>query len=551
MKVSIDWLKELVDLQISVEGLIRLLPLRTIGLKEVTDNYIELDMKGYNRSDLLSLRGVAYETAATTDSPVLFKESYPEKFIWVNKGLPEASVKVENNQLAPLYCIAKISGLKVEPSPEEWVRKLASSGMRSVNNIADITNLVMLEYGQPTHAFDAEQVKDETIIVRCAKPGEKLVTLDNKTRNLLPTDLLITDPGKAVGLAGVMGGKNSEVIDSTNTILLEAAIFDPITIRKTASRLGLHSEASKRFQHGLTRTRLLQAVDAAAGMYQSLGGKLEAISIVGSEDESRPEINLSHDKLNSLVGVSFDSEFVQSALSKLGFQVTQSPKGWQVIPPYFRLDVSIEADIIEEVARMYGYENIPAKPLNADIPNVVQNPIFGLIERLKQTLVDLGLTEAQTYSYYSTQTINALRLTINNLIRIANPISSETEYLRDSLWPNLLEVTAKNLRNGIKDVAIFEVGKVYSAKKGELPKEEYHLSIALSNGTDNPIQELNQIAQNLKRVHLGGGLSRTPRETFHPNRRMDWIAEVHKRITDKFCINQRVAVLEIGLTKPQ
>lgn len=546
MKASTDWLKELVDLKVSAHDLVRLLPLRTIAVKDKTSDYIELDMKGYNRADLLSLRGVAFEVAAITDSKVLFKET--DEFIWSNKNLPKASVKVEDQNLTPFYCIAKISGLKVGLSAKEWIDKLAASGMRSVNNIADVTNLVMLEYGQPTHAFDAKEVKNETIIVRNAKPGEKLVTLDNKNRELLPTDLLITDPEKAVGLAGVMGGKNSEVTESTDTILLEAAIFDPVTIRKTATRLSLPSEASKRFQHGLTRKRLLQAVNAAINMYQELGGKLEAITFVGNPDESRPEIDLSQEALDALIGVNFKGEFVQSSLSKLGFEVAKITKGWKIKLPYFRLDVNTEADVIEEVARMYGYENIPSKPLDSNIPKHEQNPIFGLIERLKQVLTDSGLTEVQTYSYYSTQIIENLKLKTEDLIRIANPISAETEYLKDMLWPNLLEVIAKNLRQGYKDIAIFEIGKVYFPQDN-LPKEEYHLSIALSNGTDNPISELNQIAQNLKLVHLGGDLDRTPRECFHPTRQIDLMVEVHKRVTDKFGINQRVAILEIGLTK--
>lgn len=539
MKASIAWLKELVDLKFSVDDLVRLLPLRTISIKDKTSEYIELDMKGYNRADLLSLRGVAFEVAAITDSKVLFKET--DEFIWSNKNLPKASVKVEDQNLTPFYCIAKISGIKVGPSAKEWIDKLAASGMRSVNNIADVTNLVMLEYGQPTHAFDADEVKNETIIVRNAKPGEKLVTLDNKNRELLPTDLLITDPEKVVGLAGVMGGKNSEVTESTGTILLEAAIFDPVTIRKTATRLSLPSEASKRFQHGLTRKRLLQAVDAAIKMYQKLGGKLEAISIIGNPKSEHPQIQLNQQHLNSLIGIVIKPEFVQSSLAKLHFKMENNT----VQPPYWRLDVNIEADVIEEVARMYGYENIPSQPLDSNIPQVAQNPIFGLIERLKRALVGLGLTEVQTYSYYSTQIIENLKLKTEDLIRIANPISSETEYLKDMLWPNLIEVIAKNLKQGYKDIAIFEIGKVY-LPQDDLPKEEYHLSIALSNGTDNPISELNQIAQS---VHLGSGLDTTPREYFHPNRQTDLMAEVHKRITDKFGINQRVAVLEIGITK--
>ena len=238
MKISIDWLKELVDLKAPIDEVIRLLPLRTIGTKEITHDFIELDMKGYNRADLLSMRGVAYEITAITDSKVTFSEPKENEYIWMGQNLPETPVKVGDQELSPLYCIAKITGLKVEPSSKKWVKKLIDSGIRTVNNIADVTNLVMLEYGQPSHAFDAAKVKG-SVGVRLAQKDERMTTLDGKIRNFTETDLLITDGDGPIGLAGVMGGKESEITDTTTEILLEVAIFDPKTIRKTANRLAL------------------------------------------------------------------------------------------------------------------------------------------------------------------------------------------------------------------------------------------------------------------------------------------------------------------------
>lgn len=570
MKVSINWLKELVDLKVPMEEVIRLLPLRTIGTKEVTKNFIELDMKGYNRADLLSMRGVAYEIAAITNSKVTFEEPKPENFTWVGKDLPagrqdlpETPVKVENTTLSPLYCIAKINGLKVETSSKERVKKLADSGIRAVNNIADITNLVMLEYGQPSHAFDAAAIRDETLIVRTAKEGETFVTLDGKTRKLLSSDLLITDPEKAVGLAGVMGGKNSEVTEKTTEILLEVAIFDPKTIRKTATRLALPSEASTRFQHGLSRIRALQALNALIKMYQGLGGKLKSLSIVDNLEEKVKRVTLTQNKTNSLIGIEIKPEEIENYLKKLKFNLAlqgQALRAWDVTVPYFRLDINIEEDLIEEVARMYGYEKIPAKPLQGEIPEKINQSLFDLIYNLKTKLVELGFTEVQTYSFYSSKTINDLRLTINDLIKIVNPISSETEYMRDMIWPNLLEKAAENLKY-FKEVVIFEIGKVYQAK----PKlnEEYRLSMLLANDSGDPTPELYRIAQEALKhlqgekmqLHLGG---EKPRENkyFHPTRfaalekdgeQVGWIAEIHPRIANKFGIEKRVAVLEIKL----
>lgn len=521
------------------------------------------------------MRGVAREVAAVTVSKPAFSAQKPSDSPWKRRNLPENPVQIDNKDLCPVYCVAKIEGLKIEPSSDKWVKKLKDSGIRSINNAADITNLIMLEYGQPMHAFDAEKVKDETIIVRKAKKGEKIVTLDGKERILDETDLLIADPEKVLGLAGVMGGKDSEVSENTKTILLEAAIFDPIANRQTSKRHGLYSEATKRFQHGLTRTNLLQALAAAIKMYEDLGGKLTAITLTGNLKDEAKTIKLTQEKINSLIGIEIPPEEVESSLKKLGFKLEtihlEGEKIWEVTVPYWRLDIQIEEDLIEEVARMYGYEKIPAKPLAGGAPEKIDQSLFDLIYNLKTKLVELGLTEIQTYSFYSSQVIRNLvfrqkireseQLEIRNLIHIANPISSETEYMRDNLWPNLLEVVTKNVKQGYKDIAIFEIGKTYSPQKGDLPKEEYHLSIALMNGTNNPIQELYQIYQEAishlpgekLQLHLEGETQE--HKYFHPTRfaalekdgeQVGFIAEIHPRIANKFGIEKRVAVLEIN-----
>ncbi len=554
MKVSIDWLKELVDLKISVQELTDLIPLRVQGgIKEVTENYLELDLKGYNRADLLSLRGVAYEVAAITDSKVKFQDGEAE----LPKELPELKVEVENSKLCPVYCLVKIEGLKVEPSSKEWVKKLADSETRSVNNIADVTNLVMLEYGQPLHAFDAKAVKNETIIVRTAKEGEKIITLDNKTRDLEEGDLLIADPQNALGIAGVMGGKDSEVSDSTETILLEAAIFDPIALRKTATRLGLQSEASKRFYHGLTARRLYQALEATIKMYQDLGGKVTGFIKVGEIKDQVKKIQLRQEKVNSLIGVDIPEEEVRRYLESLGLK--GSGEGvWEV--PYFRLDINIEEDLVEEVARMYGYERIPSKELKGELPERIDQTLFNLINKLKTEFVQLGLTEVQTYSFYSTQVLNSFNYPKNQLIKVANPISAETEYLRDHLWPNLVEVIAKNFKQGFSDIAIFEVGKVYYPTQDGQLMEEYRVALGLLNVTDNPIAELAQIlkrvAEELKiDISIGEPIGQSEGR-FHPNRYaflnfndqpIGKIGEVHPRCIDKIGLNQRVSILELNL----
>ncbi|MDO8570515.1 MAG: phenylalanine--tRNA ligase subunit beta [Candidatus Daviesbacteria bacterium] len=569
MKVSKNWLKELVDLKVSFTEVERLLPLRTIGTKEITDDFIELDMKGYNRADLLSMRGVALEIAAITDSSVTFKEA--NKFIWEDSILPKTIIEVEDKKDIPVYCIAKIEGLKVEKSSKEWVEKLEASGVRSIDCITDVTNLVMLEYGQPMHAFDAKIVADETLIARHAKDGEELTTLDEKTRKLVTSDLVITDPKKVLGIAGVMGGKNSEISEKTVDILFEAAIFDPITIRKTVTRLGLQSEASKRFQHGLTKKRCLQALDSAIKMYASLGGKLTAISIVGDLEDTEKTITLRKSQMDSLIGIEMKEEDVENYLQKLNFKIIRTQafgseaiaqarrgdalRAWEVKPPYYRLDISIEADVIEEITRMYGYEKLPSKELAGTLPEKIDQSLFEKIFDLKENLVKIGLSEVQTYSFYSTSIISNFEFRISNLIKILNPMSSETEYMRTHLWPNLVEVVAKNYKQGYKDIAIFEIGKTYQITKSGEIQEEYKLCIALLNGSDNPTQELYQILKTMEIFKLGDPIGESDGR-FHPmryfyvtdgNKPVGKIGEVHLRITDKFGLEKRVAILEIKI----
>ncbi len=445
----------------------------------------------------------------------------------------------------------------------EWIKKLNECGIRTVNNVADVTNLVMLEYGQPLHSFDAKEVYDGKIIVRCAKENEEIITLDGKKRTLVSSDLLITDPEKSLGIAGVMGGKNSEVTNSTTTIFLEAAIFDPINLRKTATRLNLSSEASKRFQHGLTKKRLLQALDAAIKMYQNLGGTLTAISITGNLEDKQERIILRKSQMDSLIGIEIKGKDVENYLQKLNFKILRT-KGdafcaWEVIPPYYRLDTEIEADVIEEIARMYGYEKLPPQKLQGKLPEKIDQSLFELINDVKENLAEIGLDEVQTYSFYSTQIITNMKYDENSLIKVSNPMSSETEYLKTHLWPNLVEVIAKNYRQGFKNIAVFEIGKTYQLTKAEEIQEEYKLCIALLNNSDNPSKELYQILNTIdvlkKKIFLGDQIGESDGR-FHPNRYhyltdgskpVGKLGEVHPRITDKFGINQRVAIIEIKI----
>ncbi len=546
--------------------LIHEINMKTIGTKEVTDKFIELDMKGYNRADLLSLRGTAYEFAALLESEVTFKETSESDFAWNNLDLPKLNIEIKDDQACPFYALAKIEDLKVEPSDPETKEKLADSGQRSVNNLADITNLIMIEYGQPLHAFDASQVAEETIIVRKAKNDEEIKTLDAKVRKLTSEDLLITDPKKAIGIAGVMGGENTEVTNKTSTILLEAAIFEPTALRKTATRLGMQSEAGKRFYHGLTKKRLLQSLDAAIKQYQKIGGKLTALTIFDKFSDQKAEIKLRVAKTNTLIGLDFTEDNIKALLTRLNFSLkTEKPRVFEVTRPYWRLDINIEEDLIEEVARIYGYDRIPSKVLPGEAPKPIDQKSFELENNLKKQLMHQGMSEIQTYSFYSTNVLNALgwdETSKKFLIKLENPMSKETEYMRMNIWPNLTESAVFNNKS-FDSVAIYEIGKTYSLKEGS-PVEKNVLSLALINGTNNPILEL------IKIIFLTFEALEIPinfddskqigytKNLFHPNKfksitykgkQIGGVAELHPKVADNFESKNRIAVCEIDLEK--
>lgn len=566
MKVSISWLKELVKINRPLPELLHEINMKTIGTKEVTDKFIELDMKGYNRADLLSLRGVGYEVASLLESEVKFKEPSESEFAWANSKLPELKVEIKDENASPFYALAKIEGLKVAPSNKDSQQKLEDSGQRAVNNLADITNLVMLEYGQPLHAFDASEVENETIIVRKAKAGEEITTLDSKVRKLTENDLLITDSKKAIGIAGVMGGENTEVTNKTQTILLEAAIFDPTALRKTATHLGLQSEASKRFYHGLTKKRLLQALNAAIKEYEKLGGKLTGISIFDKYHDEELEIELRVNKANSLIGLDFTEEEITNLLTRLNFEVrSEKPRVLMVKRPYFRLDVNIEEDLIEEIARIYGYDKIPSKVLPGEAPEKVDQKSFELVDSLKKQLMHQGLSEVQTYSFYSTKVLEALGFDEGNrvnLINLENPMSKETEYMRLNIWPNLVESAVFNNKS-FEDVAIYEIGRTYSIKENK-PREKTVLAMSLINGSDNPVLELLKIVyQTFEALEIpvefgDSTLPADAKRLFHPHKLksviidgkiVGGIAEVNPQIADDFGAKNRIAICEVDLDK--
>lgn len=459
------------------------------------DVVLEFDLTP-NRADALSMIGVAYEVAAILDKEVTLpkpqveteKDDHVENYITVHSEAPDA---------CPHYLAYVIKDVEIKPSPMWMQNYLLAAGIRPINNVVDITNYVLLEYGQPLHAFDYDLLNTKEIVVRYARDGEKIVTLDDQERSLKSEHLLITNGKEGVAIAGVMGGKNSEVNDSTKTVLLEAAYFYGGTVRKAVQHTGLRSEASTRFEKGVDPNRVKEAgLRACELLVKYANGKVvSGVSefIVDEDDVFQTEvkrekvINMNAEEVNKRLGTAIDIETMENILRKLHFAFERNGNDFTVRIPTRRGDITIFEDMLEEVARIYGYDNIPfTLPQNASQPGGLT---YGqqLKRRIKQYLHGVGLSEAITYSL--TDKKHATMLMSPELskdykpIRLAMPLSEDHEYLRLSLLPELLNRLSYNVARKQTDVALYELGAVFLTEEETLtkqPKEHRRLAGAIT-----------------------------------------------------------------------
>ncbi|MGH9462273.1 MAG: phenylalanine--tRNA ligase subunit beta [Vicinamibacteria bacterium] len=441
------------------------------------ETVLEIDMKP-NRADGLSVLGVARDVAALTDTEVREPD-----LDYTASGSPVdqlAKVLIEDPDLCPRYTATVIENVRIEPSPPWMQARLTAAGMRPINNVVDIANYVMLELGQPIHAFDYDTLADHTIIVRRARPGEKMTTLDGVDHVFGSEHLLITDPKGPVAVAGVMGGRATEVTEKTKTILLEVATFDPLSIRRTALALKVPSEASRRFAWGLPTELAPIASRRATKLLVEIGGGRAASGIVDAYPVPRTEtrIEVRRKRLGQVLGIEVTDKQVEDTLRSLGFGVRAKPDGWQVRPPYWRRDVRIPDDVAEEIARIVGYELIPIEPLTGSIPPRVTEPRRELRETVRDVLAASGMQEIITYPLTSRQVLERVlpfeRLARAEPLAVVNPLNVGEECLRTSLRGSVLSTVAANQRLQPEAFAVFETSRVY-LPGGELPEEVEHL----------------------------------------------------------------------------
>ena len=429
-----------------------------------------------NRPDCLSLLGVAREVAALTGVSVREPDpSYPEEGDPIDSM---ASVEIVDPELCPRYTASLISGVTIGPSPTWLQDRLIKAGMRPINNVVDVTNYVMLEYNQPMHAFDFRTLKEAKIVVRRARTGERLISLDGLERTLSPSMLVIADAVDAVALGGVIGAADSEVTESTTDILLESACFSPVNNRRTAQALGISTEASDRFEKGLRPELPPIALRRATQLIREIAGGVVAKGIVdefpGKQGAAAPEIVLTMARFQKVLGTTKPVEQLEEVLKSLGFDCERiNGSDLKVTAPYWRSDISIEDDLIEEVARIAGYDKIPTTMLSTPIPGLEPQPKRELRERLKDLLVGCGLQEVISYPASSLQDLTKVRTMENSgaPIKLANPMSGQHEYMRTTLRDSLLSTMASNRSHQQGPIAIFETGRVYLPREGDLPEE--------------------------------------------------------------------------------
>ncbi|MBW1845620.1 MAG: phenylalanine--tRNA ligase subunit beta [Deltaproteobacteria bacterium] len=451
----------------------------------LSDTVIEIDLTP-NRPDCLSILGIAREVNAIQKNGITF----PDADLPDANGdiLSLASVTIEAPDHCPRYAARVVEDITVAPSPFWLQDRLMSVGLRPINNIVDVTNFVMMETGQPLHAFDFDQLEENRIVVRTAQKGEIFVTLDKKERKLTQDMLMICDGKKPVAIGGVMGGLNSEISENTKRVLIESAYFNPVSIRKTAKKLGLGSDASHRFERGVDLDGTVNALNRAAQLIAKIGkGKLVEGVIDENPEQYQPkQILLSVKDTNRLLGTQLVSNEIEDLLTSIDFAVeSDRAKGGDghlmVVPPSFRVDVTRPEDLMEEVARLSGYNNIPTTFPNIPAERGRLSKTLDTREDIRLAMTGFGFAEAINYVFTDDSSCDRLGFDQNDprrsLLYILNPLTEEQSVMRTSLLPGLLETARRNMAQQIKDLKLFEIGKVFiHSEKDRLPDEKEMLA---------------------------------------------------------------------------
>jgi len=485
MKISVDWLKEYLNLKLSPKELVE--EMNNIGLLvehwEERDGDTILELETYaNRPDTLGHLGVAREIAASQGIPL------KERKIPLVEGTEKISnlfdVQVLEEDLCPRYCGMIIKDLHVGPSPSWLKKRIRSMGLAPVNNVVDVTNYVLFSTAQPIHAFDINKLNGNKIIVRKARNGDELTILGGDHIKLSNNMLAIADDKKPIALAGVIGGEDTAVTEESRDIFIESACFDPISIRKTWKRIGVQTDASYRFERKSDVSFPPEAARIAASLLTQMGGKaLKGIIDIYPKPRKKKTVVLRHHRVSELLGVEIEESFILDFLKRIGFQIENQKDGiWRVRVPYFRVDIEREADLIEEIARFYGYGKIPSHLPVLQGLNLEFNKRKEIEDGVRELLFHQGYDEVVNYSFMDSEKEKVFETGLDP-IEIRNPISSKASLLRTTLIQGLLENIAWNMNRGAEGVHVFEAGNIFFQKDGQC-FERYSLGFATMGQLD-------------------------------------------------------------------
>ncbi len=536
------------------------------------DAILELELTP-NRADCLSMVGVAREVAAVLETRVKTLEIEVAETSEQIEG--QVTVKIDEPSLCGRYIARLVRNIKIGPSPEWMQQRLRAAGVRPISNLVDVTNYVMMELGQPLHAFDYDAIQDKTIVVRRASAGEKMVTLDDNERELNPEMLVIADTKVPVALAGVMGGLDSEVTDKTTNVLLESAFFNGPSIRRTSAALGLRSEASLRFEKGIDPNGCLRAVNRAAQLIVEMGAGEIVQGVVDNYPKpvANSKITLRPERVNKILGMEIPTADMVGILNRLQLPVLEENGGYVVEVPSFRGDITREEDLVEEIVRLYGYNLIPTVLPSGQSTQGKKTEQQLAVDKTRDVLVGCGLNEIITMSFINPRHFDLLNLPADSDLRdavvIQNPISEEQGVLRTTLVAELADVVAKNQAKKNTDLAVFEIGNVFRPVIGqELPDEKLTLGVAVCGNTP---AGWNKKAEPMDFYYLKGMLETLLDESvvpkvsfrplaghpsFHPGRTAQVLVngetvgvmgEIHPAVTESYRITGRMYAFEVDL----
>ena len=520
-----------------------------------------------NRPDCLSIEGLGRETAASLGK--VFKnprKNLDELEVENKKEIEGLKVDITAPDLCYRYIARVVKNVKIGPSPEWMQRRLRACGVRSINNIVDITNYVMLELGQPMHAFDINSIEGKHITVRRAKNGEKITTLDGVERELDENNLVIADEKKPVAIAGVMGGQNSEIEEGTQTVVFESAVFYGGSVRKTAKKVGLRTEASSRYEKGLSSENAIRAINRAVELVVELGAGEEVpgkVDVYPTKQKIN-KIKLDVDRINDLLGTNISKEKMISILEKLDIKVEND----YAIAPYFRMDLEFVADIAEEIARYYGYDKLDTTLIKAATTLGVRTKEQKIEKKIEDVLVNNGLSEIYTYGFVGEKDLEKSKIRkelVDNAIEISNPLSDEYKLMRPTTIPSMMQILALNNNRKNQNVKLFDISRNYrningEVEKGEVPLQENILTIGMY-GDDVDFYTLKGLIENVleaSNVNHYDIVKEKENSSYHPGRcanikvGLDVIAtigEVHPEVLMNYDINKRCYLAELNISK--